>query len=338
MLSLCLKVPRGEAEYVRKKLLGQGLLDISLRIRHDGDFVLLPVKGNASGLGYELVEVDLEERELAETDYRRTVDVPIDVRDRLPASFDVIGDVAIIRLEDDVMDLAPLVGKALMTTYPRLRTVAMDLGVKGEHRVRDLQVIAGEPNTETVHTEYGIRLLVDPGTVYFNPRLSNERHRIASLVVDGERVVDMFAGAGPFSIMIAKHAKPGVIYAMDLNHHAVEYMKANIKLNKVTSIVPLEGDARQLIFDVPCADRIIMNLPHSALEFFHDALTRLKLGGMIHLYTICERGEEELIMERLVIEAKGMGVLIAVLRLEELKTYSPTMSVFSADIGLVEWC
>lgn len=339
MRTICLKVPRGEAESTRKKLLALDLLDISRRIRGEGDHIFLPLKqGDLPDLGYEKVEKDLEERELAETDYRALVDAPEDVRDRLPAAFDVIGDVAIIRLDDDVADLAPRVGEALMRTYPRLRTVALDHGVKGELRVRDLEVIAGEPRTETVHTEYGIRLLIDPAKVYFNPRLSNERRRIASLVRDGEKVVDMFAGVGPFSIMIAKHARPEVIYAMDLNHDAVEFMKENIRMNKVGSIVPIEGDSRQLVFEVPCADRIIMNLPHSAREFFHDALTRLKLGGIIHFYTICERGDIDPILERLVTEAAGMGVLIAVLRQEELKTYSPSMSVFSADIGLVDWC
>jgi len=207
-----------------------------------------------------------------------------------------------------------------------------------ELRVRDLQVVAGEDDTETVHTEYGIRLAIDPAKVYFNPRLSNERYRVARLVREGERVVDMFAGAGPFSIMIAKHAHPEVVYAMDLNRDAVEYLIRNVQLNKVTNVVPLEGDARQLVFDVPCADRIIMNLPHSARDFFHDALTRLKMGGVIHLYTICEREDIGPILERLVTEARGMGVIITVLRSEELKTYSPSMSVFSADIGLVDWC
>ena len=62
------------------------------------------------------------------------------------------------------------------------------------------------------------------------------------------------------------------------------------------------------------------------------------MGGVIHFYTICERDDIEPILERLVLEAKGMGVNITVLRSEELKTYSPSMSVFSADIGLVDWC
>jgi len=337
--TICLKVPRGEAEFTRKKLLSLGALDISRRIRGEGDFILLPImEGEVPDLGFEVVERDLQERELAETDYRALVDVPPELRERLPVSFDIIGDVAIVRLDDDMVDLGPKIGEALLRTFPRLRTVALDRGVKGELRVRDLEVVAGENRTETVHTEYGIRLLIDPAKVYFNPRLSNERWRIASLVREGETVVDMFAGVGPFSIMIAKHAQPGTVYAMDLNHDAVEYMRENIRMNKVTNVVPIEGDSRQLVFDVPCADRIIMNLPHSARDFFADALTRLKLGGIIHFYTICEREDIGPILDRMVTEAAGMGVLITILREEELKTYSPSMSVFSADIGLVDWC
>jgi hypothetical protein len=33
-----------------------------------------------------------------------------------------------------------------------------------------------------------------------------------------------------------------------------------------------------------------------------------------------------------------MGVVVVVERLEELKTYSPTSSVFSFDLRLVRWC
>lgn len=336
--SVCLKVPRGEAESTRKKLLELSLLDISRRIRNQDGVVYVPVTSeSAAELGYELVEMELQEREVMETDYRNVAEVPPDLKGLLPVSFDIIGEVAIIRLDDPLLPYAKEVGAALRKVFPRLRTVALDRGVKGELRVRDLEVIAGEDRTETVHTEYGIRLLIDPAKVYFNPRLSTERKRIASLVKDGETVVDMFAGVGPFSVMIAKYARPEVVIAMDLNHDAVEYMKMNIELNKVKNVVPMEGDSRQLVFEVPCADRILMNLPHSARDFFHDALTRLKVGGTIHFYTICERDDIEPILIRLVQEARGMGVRISIDRVEELKTYSPSMSVFSADIRLSEW-
>lgn len=336
--SVCLKVPRGEAEFARKKLLELDLLDISRRIKSLDGMVYIPVTSeDAKELGYGLAEMELQEREVPETDYRNVAEVPAELRDLLPVSFDIIGDVAVVRLDEPLLPYAKEVGAALRKVFPRLRTVALDRGVKGELRVRDLEVIAGEGRTETVHTEYGVRLLIDPAKVYFNPRLSNERNRIASLVNDGETVVDMFAGVGPFSIMIAKYARPEVVIAMDLNHDAVEYMKMNIELNKVRNVVPLEGDSRQLVFDVPCADRIIMNLPHSARDFFHDALTRLKMGGTIHFYTICERDDIEPILLRLVQEARGMGVRMSIDRVEELKTYSPSMSVFSVDIRLSEW-
>lgn len=313
------------------------MLDTAHRIKRSEGHVLIPVTSkDALELGYQQVDEELQEREPKDTDYRQLVKVPEDLRDLLPVSFNIIGDVAIVRLEGELTPYSKDIGEAMMRTFPRLRVIAMDKGVKGELRVRDLHIMAGGDTSETVHMEYGIKLLIDPSKAYFNPRLANERKRIATLVKDGETVVDMFAGVGPFSIMIAKYARPEVIFAMDLNHDAIEYMKKNIELNKVTNIVPME-DASELIFEVPCADRIVMNLPHSAFDFFADALTRLKLGGTIHIYTICENEDIEAILLRQVIIARGMGIKLCIDRQEALKTYSPSMSVFSADLTFADW-
>jgi len=333
--SLCVRVRKGEGESVRKKLLEDGLLDQSLYVDKDAEHLFLPVVTGPEGMPVE--ERDFKEREREERDYKLLADVPEALRPLLPTAFDTLGDIAIIRLPDELLPHSGAIGKALMSAFPRLRSVFMDHGVAGELRVRDLEVIAGEDRSETVHVEYGLRFMVDPRKAYFNPRLSNERRRIASLVQEGETVVDMFSGVGPFAIMIAKLARPGVVYAIDLNPEAVELMKENVLLNKVQDVVPLEGDARQWVFDLPCADRIIMNLPHSATDFFADALTRLKLGGVMHLYHICDRNDFQGVLEDLRRIANGMGVEIEVLRSEELKTYSPSSSVFSADLLLSGW-
>jgi len=336
--SLCVKVPKGKGEAVRKELLQRGWLDISLKVRRDDGLILFPIlEEEASALGYAVSEEDFEERPLAETDYKKLVDVPDELKEELPTSFDVIGDVGIIKLAEELLPYAKEIGEGLKRAFPRLRCVALDQGVKGELRVRDLRVIAGEQSTETVHLEYGIKLWVDPAKTYFNPRLANERMRVASLVKDEERIIDMFAGVGPFSIMIAKKAKPQMVFAIDLNHDAVEYMRRNIELNHAQRIVPIEGDAREVLCELPCADRIIMNLPHSAKGFFHDALSRLNLGGTVHFYHICESDEIDALLEGLCTEACGTGVRLEVVRLEELKSYSPSMSVFSADLLLADW-
>jgi len=333
--SLCVRVRKGEGESVRKKLLEDGLLDQSLYVDKDQEHLYLPVLASPDGLPTE--ERDFQEREREERDYKALAKVPEELRPLLPTAFDTLGDIAIIRLSDQLLPYAAEVGDALRSAFPRLRSVFLDHGVVGEFRVLDLEVISGQDVSETVHTEYGLRFKVDPRKAYFNPRLSNERRRIASLVRDGETVVDMFSGVGPFAIMIAKLSRPGVVYAIDLNPGAVQLMRENVELNRVAGVVPLEGDARQWVFDLPCADRVIMNLPHSAIDFFADALTRLKLGGVMHLYHICDRKDFPQVLEELKQKAFGMSVNLEVLRSEELKTYSPSSSVYSADLLLSGW-
>jgi len=337
--SLCVRVPKGEGESVRKKLLDMGLLDSALKIIREDDSILFPILGDSiPDIGLEVCEEEFDERRLMDTDYKSLVSVPEELRRFLPTSFDVIGNIGIFRLPDELSSYSKEIGSALLSVFPRLRTVAMDKGVKGEFRVRDLEVVAGDDKLETVHQEYGIRLLVDPSRVYFNPRLAGERHRIASLVKEGETVIDMFSGIGPFAIMIAKQAKPFVVFALDINPDCIEYMKRNIEINKITNVAPIEGDSKLLIFDVPCADRIVMNLPHTARQFYAEALTRLNIGGTIHFYHICERHEIDVVLDQMMLEARGMGVRVEVVHKEELKTYSPSASVFSADLLLRDWC
>ncbi len=333
-----MKVPKGEGEILRKKLSELGLLDMSLRVKRTDDFVLFPIMSADIGdIDHEIVEDDFEERKAGIADYSKVVEMPDDLRDLLPTSFDVIGDVAIIKLPDELLPHSKEVGAGLRRAFPRLRTVCLDKGVKGEMRVRELEVIAGDARTETTHTEFGMKLIVDPAKAYFNPRLANERMRVASLVRRGEAVMDMFAGVGPFSIMIAKHASPSVVYAIDINPDAVGYMRRNIELNKADKVMAIEGDAREVIFELPNVDRIIMNLPHSAIDFFADALTRLNFGGTLHLYHICDRNDIDAVVDNLLVQAKGMGVVVEVTRKEEMKTYSPSMSVFSVDLGPRKW-
>jgi tRNA (guanine37-N1)-methyltransferase len=316
-----------------------GVLDSALKIIREDDHILFPILSDLDpDIGLEICEEEFDERRLVDTDYKSLVSLPDELRPLLPTSFDVIGDIGIFRLPDELSAYGRDIGTALLSAFPRLRTVAMDKGVKGEFRVRDLEVVAGDKKLETVHQEYGIRLLVDPSRVYFNPRLAGERHRVASLVREGETVIDMFSGIGPFAIMIAKQAKPFVVFSLDINPDCIEYTRRNIEINKVATVVPIEGDAKQIIFDIPCADRIVMNLPHTARQFYAEALTRLNVGGTIHFYHICERHEIDMVLDQMVLEARGMGVIVDVAHKEELKTYSPSASVFSADLFLRDWC
>jgi tRNA (guanine37-N1)-methyltransferase len=98
--------------------------------------------------------------------------------------------------------------------------------------------------------------------------------------------VDMFAGVGPFSILIAKKFPSSQVIAIDKTPVAIKYLRENVRLNKVKNVEIREGDAREEVRGIPDADRTIMNLPHSSIEFLDWAFRIIKKGGVIHLYAI----------------------------------------------------
>jgi tRNA (guanine37-N1)-methyltransferase len=160
--------------------------------------------------------------------------------------------------------------------------------VRGDFRLRKLEYIAGEKKTVTVHKESGCLFHVDVEKCYFSPRLLHERMRIAKQVKEGEIVVNMFAGAGCFSVIIAKHSNAKKVFSIDVNPVAVKSMKENIRLNRVyDKAIPLLGDAKEVIERklLHTADRVLMPLPEKASEYIPYALLALKkAGGSIHYY------------------------------------------------------
>ena len=83
MRSLCVRVPKGEGESVRKKLLDLGVLDSALKIIREGDSILFPVF-DVPDLGLEVCEEEFDERRLMDTDYKSLVSLPEELRSLLP--------------------------------------------------------------------------------------------------------------------------------------------------------------------------------------------------------------------------------------------------------------
>ena len=326
----CLRVPKRDGESVRSRLVSEDLLDLRSRIRADGDCLLIPILCD-SFEDYEVVEEDLEIQEQKVLDYTEIVEVPDDLRTILPSSFDIVGDVAMLKIPDELWDYRHQIGEALIKVNKNIRVVFHDHGVKGDFRIRELEKIAGEGSSETVHKEFGVKLYTDPSKVYFNPRLSSERARIANLVKDGETIIDMFAGVAPFGTVIGKLAHPKVIYSIDLNPEAEHFARMNADKNHIKCIIPMTGDSSKLIYDLPMADRVVMNLPQIADRFLGFAMDRMNSGAVAHMYKIIEREEFPGFCEDLVKEMASKGHEI-IIHSSELKTYSPTMSVYSMDI------
>jgi len=207
----------------------------------------------------------------------------------LPRALDIVGDIAIIEIPPELKAHGSLIGEAILKTHKNIRTVLTKAGaVSGTYRLREFDIVAGERRTVTIHKEYGCEFHVDIAKVYFSPRLSHEHKRVASLVQKGETVVDLFAGVGPFSVLIAKNHEDAKVYAVDVNPEAIELLKRNIRLNRVENqVFPVLGNARQVVVDklLGVADCVIMNLPEKAIEFVDAACGAIKpAGGTVHFY------------------------------------------------------
>ena len=207
----------------------------------------------------------------------------------LSSSFDVIGDIAIIKIPPELSSKETIIGEQILQRMKSVRTVLkQDSNVKGEYRTREVAFIAGEEKYETTYKESGLLFRVNVGSAYFSPRLSTERLRIRSLVSDGERIFNMFAGIGTFSLVIAK-TKICEIESVDKNPEAIRLAFESLKLNKRMkgTVRPVLDDAKDFaLAHKGVFDRIIMPLPERSAEFLPAAVASAKETSwpVVHYY------------------------------------------------------
>ena len=214
-------------------------------------------------------------------------------------SYDIVGDIAIIRLTKETLQFGEKIAETIMKIHRNVQTVlAQTSPVHGDFRTRKLEHVAGENKTVTLHKESRCLFSVDVEKCYFSPRLSFERMRVAKQVRDGEVIVNMFAGVGCFSIVIAKNSNAEKIYSIDINPAAVEYMKENVRLNRVYGrVIPILGDAKEIILQRLSgkAERVLMPLPEKAYEYLPYAISAFKnQRGVVHYYNFehAKKGED----------------------------------------------
>ena len=351
VLSPCVEVPMRRGEATRKKLSDGGVLRTDLAIVRDGQRLLLPVTDGPSakrivGISADaaaegeaddcrLTEAWFQPVERPPSTYKDAIEgVPADIVPLLPTAFDMIGHVAIVKLRPEVEPYAMNIGEALLRANKSVRTVLRDGGVKGPFRVREVTHVAGDLSTIVTYKEHGITYRLDVSKVYFSPRLATERDRVAGSVRDGERVLDMFAGVGPFSILIAKRVPGCSVVAVEMNPDAFAYLKENVSLNGTSNVSPILGDAAEVADEMASrgdlVDRIIMNLPHDALLFVPHALGVLKDGGTVHFHEITE---DAALTERRVTEAiAGKGRACRVTGRRMVRNYAPGITHEALDI------
>ncbi len=299
--SLCIKTKKNQGEKIITLANKFGMINKKLKIQQSTNHIYIPIIRSPNEIELAKLKAQLPYIELANKVFNKKKPqrkkfhqvledkLPPQLMSILPRALDIIGDIAIIDIPTELKTYKHVIGQALLETHKNVRTVLAKIGsVTGTYRLRELELIAGEKKTTTVHKEHGCQYQVDVASTYFSPRLSHEHNRVSLIIQEAETIVDLFAGVGPFSVLIAKKNPAVKVYAVDINPKAIELLKKNIRLNRVDNLViPIQGNARQVVEDkLFCfADRVIMNLPEKSLEFVEVACKALKpSGGIVHYY------------------------------------------------------
>jgi len=306
---------------LKNKLPNEPFLDRRIKVKHEEDYVLFPllinvkkvntlIEGLTNQINYEIVSAE----GVAEVNYKyRSIDevlvgtLPENVLELVPKSYDIVGKIAIVEFDQintiknkNVILYKKKIAEALVSVNKSVETVYEKLSeVKGEYRLKDLKVIHGDDNPETIHKENNCFFKLDVKKVYFTPRLVFERKRISSSnFKKRETIVDMFAGVGPFSIQIAKKQEVK-IFAFDVNPSAYKSITENIEMNKMKGeVIAHNMDIKELLnrdnklgnYLKHKIDRIIMNLPEQSINFLDVACFLMKKAcGILHFYQFCEK-------------------------------------------------
>ncbi|WP_181685671.1 class I SAM-dependent methyltransferase [Halorhabdus salina] len=335
---LAVVVDRPRAQHAIDALQDAGVYDADRHVRAYGDSgVSIPVTTVPETVAFHDVVRQVGDPRLRTLDdHLREQGWSDDEIARAPSSWAVIGSVVLVDIAE-----APRpheIGEALLSIHGEADTVLDRGGITGEHREPDVDVIAGEGDTETIHTEHGTRYALDLSEVMFSPGNKEERARMGRVVggnettdrassatasravEDNETVLDMFAGIGYFTLPMARAGAD--VTAVERNPTAFQYLLENARLNDVTDrLRPYRADCRDVVGGVE-AERVVMGY-YDAYEYLDSALDALEPGGVVHLH---EATPEALVFERPIDRlrraAAERGRAVEILDTHEIKTYS----------------
>src|SRR5438132_7954262 len=244
-----LAVAREHAEDLLRELMARQLVDETRKITKRGREILIPVVAEPPiALARHGARWEIGERLPSRSPARNLRDrlderlrargIPLAIA---PRRWKRLGDVVILRILPEAQPHA----RAMAEIYGSVlgaRTVVQDVsGIHGPLRLPDFEVVWGD-GTETVYLEGGVRYALDVARVMLSPGNIEERVGITNRVRSGAVVADLFAGIGYFTLPVAIRSHPETVYACELNPISFEYLVGNIRLNRLTTVVPLPGD------------------------------------------------------------------------------------------------
>ena len=273
----------------------------------------------------------------------------------LPSKWEALGDLIVIPLDAFANEAwVEALGAATKAQTNQLwASVAQALGgsrlARQDHisdnelRSPRIEMLAGE-STWVEFSDYGVHFGFDASKVMFSSGNVTERHRMGSIDMKGETVVDAYAGAGYYTLPMLVRSQAVRVHACEMNPASIEGLRWAASKNGVGDLLSVhEGDNQTTMPGLAgVADRCHLGLLPSSEAVWQHALACLKpSGGWLHIHMNVEKENVQAWSDETVHALKqfaqdsGRNWSIEAKHIERVKSYSPGVLHVVLDVQCV---
>lgn len=340
-----LRLKKESAQKAKEFLMQKGWLATNISVGRSAQrYILLPLseKADESLLVKKFAPARIDHRNLKALpptsgnlkDLLKHI-IPENKIDALIRSYDTVGDICILEIPKELEKFELTIGHSIKRAFPNIKVVAKKAGKRTEiERVQPLKIITGEKRFVTTYKEHGVSMKVDLSKVYFSPRASNERLRLANLVKRNEKVLVMFSGVCPYPLIIAKFQPNCHIWAIELNPYAHKLAEENIRINRMGHIITaIQGDVRKVLPEIgERYDRIIMPFPEKNWDFLELALKYASVNSMLYFIVFAQEDALGKTKDKIIDMAKKAGRKVQIKDWHLFGSYAPYINRYTFDI------
>ena len=365
-------VDKNIASLIHQRLIEENLLDYRFKIKDIGKQVAIPIVNleHLKQLDWfddsfiiEIVELEMKSTnqipaekivsQISEFFRQKSTLISEEMLDNLPKKWEIFSDLAIIP-NDSLNSLEwhrilsnnePLTEKIweIIAECINVSRIARQAEI-ADDKIRSSQVkmIKGDSG-EVEFVDNGVKFWLDVTKVMFSSGNVTERHRIGEINMDGEIVIDAFAGIGYYTLPMLVRSNAKHVYACEMNPNSIMALNRGAELNQVLDrLTIVEGDNQETLQSLTgIADRLHLGILPSSQKTWKLAINCLKTtGGIIHIHMNVKESEIEDFSDQCIAELNKYAVNkcgfenVSLQHVEKVKWYAPHIRHIVLDVAI----
>ena len=365
-------VDKNIASLIHQRLIEENLLDYRFKIKDIGKQVAIPIVNleHLKQLDWfddsfiiEIVELEMKSTnqipaekivsQISEFFRQKSTLISEEMLDNLPKKWEIFSDLAIIPNDSlNSLEWHRILSNSEPLTEKIWEIIAECINVSriarqaeiADDKIRSSQVkmIKGDSG-EVEFVDNGVKFWLDVTKVMFSSGNVTERHRIGEINMDGEIVIDAFAGIGYYTLPMLVRSNAKHVYACEMNPNSIMALNRGAELNQVLDrLTIVEGDNQETLQSLTgIADRLHLGILPSSQKTWKLAINCLKTtGGIIHIHMNVKESEIEDFSDQCIAELNKYAVNkcgfenVSLQHVEKVKWYAPHIRHIVLDVAI----